>query len=197
MPSSSNPPPHGIYVPVPTFFKDDKSFIESYSSPPLDLETQAEHSLFLVRGGVKGLVILGSTGEAIHVSDKERIDLIKSSRETLDKKGFTDRPIVAGTATQSVEQTVEQLRTAKEAGAAYGMVLAPGYFAPAVSQEGITKFFQAVAHQSPIPIMIYHYPGVTNSLSISPSTFETLAAHPNIVGCKLSHFAMDDHTLIA
>jgi len=42
-----------------------------------------------------------------------------------------------------------------------------------------------------------HYPGVTNNLHIAPSTFEKLAAHPNIVGTKLSHGIIDDQTLIA
>lgn len=43
----------------------------------------------------------------------------------------------------------------------------------------------------------YHYPGVTNNILITPSTFEVLAQHPNIVGCKLSHGDIPDHTLIA
>lgn len=43
----------------------------------------------------------------------------------------------------------------------------------------------------------YHYPGVTNGLYIAPSTFEKLAQHANIVGCKLSHGDIPDHTLIA
>lgn len=43
----------------------------------------------------------------------------------------------------------------------------------------------------------YHYPGVTNMVNITPATFEQLAAHPNIVGCKLSHGIIDDQTLIA
>ena len=42
----------------------------------------------------------------------------------------------------------------------------------------------------------YHFPGVTNNLYIAPSTFEKLAAHPNIVGTKLSHGVIDDQTLI-
>ncbi len=45
--------------------------------------------------------------------------------------------------------------------------------------------------------MIYHYPGVTNNLYIAPATFEKLAAHPNIVGTKLSHGIIDDQALIA
>lgn len=43
----------------------------------------------------------------------------------------------------------------------------------------------------------YHYPGVTNNIQIASSTFEVLAQHPNIVGCKLSHGDLPDHTLIA
>lgn len=43
----------------------------------------------------------------------------------------------------------------------------------------------------------YHYPGVSNNLNITPATFERLAQHKNIVGCKLSHGDIPDHTLIA
>ena len=43
----------------------------------------------------------------------------------------------------------------------------------------------------------YHYPGVTNNIFISPATFEKLAAHPNIVGTKLSHGIIDDQAMIA
>lgn len=43
----------------------------------------------------------------------------------------------------------------------------------------------------------YHYPGVSNNVPLSWSTIEKLAQHPNIVGCKLSHGNMDDHTLLA
>jgi len=197
MPNPSPPPPQGIYVPVPTFFAKEGSANYDPVSPPLDLEAQTEHSLFLVRGGIKGLVILGSTGEAIFVRDSERHELIKSQRKALDENGYKDRPIIAGTASQNIDDTIELVKDSKDAGAEYAMVLGPGYFAPATSQVGIQKWFEAVADRSPIPILIYHYPGVTNNLFIAPSTFEKLAAHPNIVGTKLSHGIIDDQTLIA
>ena len=100
------------------------------------------------------MVILGSTGEAIHLTNKERNELISSQRQELDKAGFKDRAIIAGTATQNVEETLIQLNDAKAAGAEYGMVLAPGYFASAASQQGIEKWFTAVADKSPIPVMM-------------------------------------------
>lgn len=43
----------------------------------------------------------------------------------------------------------------------------------------------------------YHYPGVSNNVKVVPSTFVTLAKHPNIVGCKLSHGDVSYHTQIA
>lgn len=100
------------------------------------------------------MVILGSTGEAIHLTNKERNELISSQRQEMDKAGYKDRAIIAGTATQNIEDTLVQLNDAKAAGAEYGMVLAPGYFATAASQSGITRWFQAVADKSPIPVMM-------------------------------------------
>lgn len=143
------------------------------------------------------MVILGSTGEAIFVRNSERHELIKSQRKTLDDAGFKDRPIIAGTATQNIDDTIEMIKDSQAAGAEYAMVLGPAYFAPATGQAGLQKWFEVVADRSPIPILIYHYPGVTNGLYIAPSTFEKLAAHPNIVGTKLSHGIIDDQTLIA
>ena len=142
-------------------------------------------------------MILGSTGEAIHITNRERNELLKSQREELDKAGFKDRPIIAGTATQNIEETLLQISDAKTAGAEYAMVLSPGYFASAAPQEGIARWFEAVADKAVLPVMIYHYPGVTNNLNITPATFERLAQHKNIVGCKLSHGDIPDHTLIA
>lgn len=141
-----------LQVPVPTFFTSGSS---NTSSPAVDLETQSKHSLFLVQGGIRGLVILGSTGEAIFVQNKERHELIKSQRKTLDDAGFKDRPIIAGTATQNIDDTIDMIKDSQDAGAEYAMVLTPGYFAAATSQTGIQKWFEAVADRSPIPIMMY------------------------------------------
>jgi 2-keto-3-deoxy-L-rhamnonate aldolase len=152
--AQASPPPQGIYVPVPTFFAAEGTAEYDAVSPPLDLKTQSEHSLFLVKGGIKGLVILGSTGEAIFVRNEERSRLISSQRKALDDAGFTDRPIIAGTATQNIDDTLEMIKADKEAGAVYSMVLGPGYFAPSTSQRGIQKWFEAVADKAVMPILM-------------------------------------------
>ncbi|KAI1121379.1 dihydrodipicolinate synthase [Nemania abortiva] len=190
-------PPLGIYVPVPTFFVGKQAATYNAIAAPLDIDTQIAHSLYLARAGIKGLVILGSTGEAVHLTNKERFEVLSGVRAAFEAAGFKEYPILAGTATQNIEETVDQLRAAKDAGAQWGMCLAPGYFAGASTQEGIIRWFTAVADQSPIPVLIYHYPGVSNNVKITPSTFVTLARHPNIVGCKLSHGDVSVHAQIA
>lgn len=99
-------------------------------------------------------MILGSTGEAIFLQNSERHDLIASQRKALDDAGFKDRPIVAGTATQNIDDTVAMIEDSKKAGAEYAMVLTPGYFAPATNQIGIRKWFEAVAERAVIPILM-------------------------------------------
>ncbi|XWX01390.1 hypothetical protein V2A60_009417 [Cordyceps javanica] len=155
-------PPPGIYVPVPTFFaarfsaEDNAGAAAAAAAvtPPLDHDTQAAHAVYLARAGITGLVVLGSTGEAVHVHPRERRALLGGLRAALDAAGFVAFPLVAGTATQGVEETVEQLRDAQAAGAQWGMVLVPGYNAPVTPQEGIVAWFRAVADQSPIPILV-------------------------------------------
>lgn len=152
--AQSNPPPAGIYVPVPTFFAAEGSSDYNLTSPPIDVDTQTKHSLFLVQGGIKGLVILGSTGEAIFVKNEERHKLISSQRKALDDAGFKDRPIIAGTATQNIDETVQMIQESKDSGAEYAMVLSPGYFASNTNQIGIQRWFEAVADRSVLPVLM-------------------------------------------
>jgi dihydrodipicolinate synthase/N-acetylneuraminate lyase len=78
-------------------------------------------------------------------------------RQALDRAGFPGYPLIAGTATQNAEEAAQQLATAAEAGAQWGLVLAPGYFAGNTPQEGLVRWFTAVADRSPIPILLYAF----------------------------------------
>lgn len=192
----SAPPPAGMYVPVPTFFAAKKTANYDATTPPLDIETQGAHAVYLAKAGIRGVVALGSTGEAVHLHPRDRAKVLGGIKAALEKEGFKDYPIIAGTATNSVEETVEQLKDAHAAGAQWGLCLVPGYNAVVTTQDGIIQWFTAVADQSPIPVMIYHYPGVSNNVKVIPSTYATLSKHPNIVGCKLSHGDVSYHAQI-
>ncbi|KAI9779050.1 MAG: hypothetical protein M1839_007716 [Geoglossum umbratile] len=181
----ATPPPPGIYVPVPTFFLTS-------ASQPLDLSAQSSHALHLANSHITGLVLLGSMGEAVHLTNLERVTVVRHVRQSLERAGYNDYPLIAGTATHNVEDTVVQLTEAQGAGAKWGLVLAPGYFANCVTQDGVEAWYRAVADKSPLPIMV-----VSNNVTITPQTFAHLATHPNIVGCKLSHGDLSHHAQIA
>lgn len=141
---SSIPTP-GVWVPVPTFFTP---------AGALDTATQAAHSLHLARNGIAGIVLLGSTGEAVHLSRAERSEMISAVRAALNQNGFEGYPLMAGTMAGTVGETVELLVEAGKAGAQFGLVLAPGYFAGQVSQANVEAWYSAVADASPLPILV-------------------------------------------
>jgi 2-keto-3-deoxy-L-rhamnonate aldolase len=151
----ATPPPAGVYVPVPTFFVSRKASNYNPVAAPVDIATQAAHSIHLAKSGIRGLVVLGSTGEAVHLTNTERFEVLSGIRKGLENAGFKDYPIIAGTAAQNIQEVVDQLKSAKEAGAQWGLCLVPGYFAGASTQEGIIQWFKAVADASPIPVMVY------------------------------------------
>lgn len=183
MTSSTRIPPKGVFVPSPTFFHPATA---ASIQPAVDVQTQVDHSIFLARAGITGIVLLGSTGEAIHLTRAERLTLLSSVRKGLDGAGFPDYPLMAGVLTSGgLDETLEWLADSAEAGAQWGLVLAPGYFGPAVGQEGIVEWYKEVADRSPIPVLVYNYPGVTNGVQVLPETYRELAAHGNIVGCKM------------
>lgn len=146
-------PPTGVYVPVPTFFLPGTG--SSSLQPAVDVATQTKHSVFLAKSGIRGLVLLGSTGEAIHLTKPERFELVAGVRKGLDDGGFPDYPIMAGVLTNGVDETLEWLEDYARAGAQWGLVLAPGYFGKAANQENIKRWYTLVADKSPLPILMY------------------------------------------
>lgn len=177
-----SPPIAGIYTPVPTFFKKDSS---------IDYESQISHARFLHENGIAGLVIMGSTGEAAHLTRQERASVIKAVHEALPQI-----VIIAGVAQNSVQDTIDEIDSVKCAGASYAVVLPSSYFGATIKQEGIVDFFTNIADQSQLPVMIYVYPGVSNNINVEPQTVARLSKHPNIVGTKLSYGDVAHHAQV-
>ncbi|GAB1316864.1 hypothetical protein MFIFM68171_07074 [Madurella fahalii] len=189
-------PPRGVWVPSPTFFLPSSSSKDSLQ-PPVDIQAQINHSVFLAKSGITGIVLLGSTGEAVHLSSAERSTLISSVRQGLNDAGFPDYPLMAGVLAPGLDETLEWLDVYAEAGAQWGLVLTPGYFGPATTQAGITEWYTIVADKSPIPVLVYNYPGVTNGVHVLPETYRELARHERIVGCKMSHGNISHHVQVS
>jgi dihydrodipicolinate synthase/N-acetylneuraminate lyase len=81
-----------------------------------------------------------------------------------------------------IDQTIE----AAAAGSDAALVLVPSYFHFAMDAAAIIAFFEELADASPIPIIIYNFPGVVAGLDVNSDMLDTLGRHPNIVGVKLT-----------
>ncbi|KAJ1327984.1 4-hydroxy-2-oxoglutarate aldolase [Microdochium nivale] len=170
----------GVYVPTMCFFDDE--------SEDLDLDTIARHAVRLAQSGVTGLATQGSNGEAVHLSHHERQLVTSTTRKALNDSGFARMPIIVGCGAQSTREAISLCREAWEAGGDYALVLPPSYYAGlfAPGSETIVRFFTAVADASPIPLIIYNYPGAVNGMDLSSDLIIKLSQHPNIVGVKLT-----------
>lgn len=165
-------------MPTVTFF--------SQNNEDLDLETISQHAVRLAQAGVAGLTTQGSNGEAVHLTHKERKLVTKTTRLALDRAGFQTVPIIVGCGSQSTRETIDLCHEALQSGGDYALVLPPSYYKPLFSATSLVEFFQDVADSSPIPILIYNYPGAVSGIDMDSDVITKLAKHPNIVGCKLT-----------
>jgi 4-hydroxy-2-oxoglutarate aldolase len=168
----------GIYVPTVAFFHDD--------TEDLDLGTISSHAVRMARAGVAGLTTQGSNGEAVHLSHRERKIVTKATRDALDRAGFSHIPVMVGCGAQSTRETIELCYDALDSGGDYALVLPPAYYKGLYKPESTIDFFNDVATASPIPILIYNFPGAVGGIDLDSDTIIQLAKHPNIVGCKLT-----------
>jgi len=170
----------GIYAPIPTFFLPD--------SEDIDIPTLQNHVVRVAKAGVKPL-LCGSMGEGHHLTHDERTALIKATRQALDDAGFVHMPIIAGTGTGSTRETVQLCREAAQAGADATIVIASGYFAGVLAgnKEALKEYWTEVASKSPIPVMVYNYPGASAGIDLDSTLITELATEcPNLCGVKLT-----------
>lgn len=176
--SQRRPLPCGIYAPTMTFFDPD--------TEDLDIPVIKRHAARLARAGLAGLVTMGSNGEAAHCTREEKLAVTKATREALDDAGFPETPIVVGATEGSVRGTVELCRLAAGAGGDYVLLLPPSYFRGLMDDEAVYGYFVAVADASPLPVVLYNYPGAVAGIDMDSDLLVRLAAHPNIVGTKFT-----------
>lgn len=130
-----------------------------------------------LEGGVHGVVVAGSTGEASTLSDTEYDQLLASAVERIAGRV----PVLAGTGLSGTAKTIEQTRRAAAAGATHALVVTPPYVRP--TQAGLIAHYRAVADHGGLPVVLYNVPGRTGC-DMLPETVAELAGHPNIVGIK-------------
>ncbi|EIW66318.1 hypothetical protein M231_05842 [Tremella mesenterica] len=169
--------PGGIYCPIATFFLDTPG-------QELDMETNIKHFEFLAKAGVAGVAVQGSTGESVALTREEKKIMIRTAKEVFERIG-NPGIIIAGTVgAQSTWENVQLANDAAEAGADFILTLPPSYYAPAMTPDAIQAFYEDLADQSPLPVIIYSYPSVVSGINMDSDLVMRLARHPNIAGVK-------------
>jgi len=129
--------------------------------------------------GLRGVVALGSNGEAPLLDDKESDSVIAAARAEL----ASDRLLIAGTGRESTRATIAASKRAADLGADAVLVRTPSYYKPRMTPDAFVAHYSAIADAVPVPVLLYNYPAVTG-LTLTPDTVARLARHPNIAGIK-------------
>jgi len=129
--------------------------------------------------GVAGYVALGSTGERVHLDERERALVVESARACVPR----ELAFVVGVGEQSTRLAIFEARRAADAGADAVLALTPHFYRGALTQDALAEHFAAVADEASVPVVLYNIPQNTG-VAIAPETVARLADHPNIVGIK-------------
>src|SRR5271169_4823637 len=176
---------HGIFPPITTpFYPDGRIYhrklvqnVEHYSRTP-----------------VAGIVVLGSTGEAILLSDDERREALKTSRDA----AANEKVLVAGTGIESAIETLRLTEYAYDLGYDIAMVRTPHYYKGQIANpENMLAFYRFVCDRSPLPVIIYNFPQATG-YDIPAEVVIELAEHPNLICIKESSGSIEKvHKMVA
>ena len=139
------------------------------------------NAAWMLTRGLDGILLLGSTGEQVHLSEFERALVLEVGRQQIP----ADRLLIAGAGLSGTRQTIEETRQAGRAGADVALVVTPSYYQKAMNAANLTNHYRAVADASPIPIMLYSVPPIVN-VTLPAESVAALAGHPNIIGMKNS-----------
>jgi 4-hydroxy-tetrahydrodipicolinate synthase len=133
---------------------------------------------FQVKGGVDGIVPVGTTGESPTVNCEEHIRVIELSVKFSAGK----IKVLAGTGANSTSEAITLTQAAEKAGADGTLQVAPYYNKP--TQEGLYQHFKAIARATKLPVVLYSIPGRCG-IEIGVDTTKRLATDcKNIVGIK-------------
>ena len=163
---------HGIFPPITTpFYPDGRVYLK-----------KLEHNVDRYsKTPAAGIVVLGSTGEAIMLSDDERREVLSVAREAC----APHKVLIAGTGAESAFETLRLTEFAAELGYDVALVRTPHFYRPQMLPANLLAFYRSVADRSPIPVLIYSVPAFTN-YDMPEELIVELAAHPNIIGIKES-----------
>ena len=128
---------------------------------------------------MSGMVLLGSTGEAVMLSDEESREALRVARDAT----APEKVLLAGVARESVIETLRLADYAAELGYDAVLVRTPHFYRKQMRNREMLTYYQAVADRSPLPVLLYSVPSCT-AYDLPIEVVAELAMHPNIVGMK-------------
>ena len=160
----------GVFAAVPTpFYPDERIYFRKLEA------NVGRYSRTLL----SGMVALGSTGEAVALTDTESRDVLR----TVAESAAPDKVLIAGVGRESVKATVEMAEIAAECKFDAVLVRTPTYYAPQMTRAAVLHHFRSVADRSPLPVLLYHIPKFV-PYDFPVEVVAELAQHPNIIGIK-------------
>ncbi len=160
--------PYGVIPALPTPMKEGGI---------IDYDGLAQVIEHVIKNGVHGVLVGGSTGEYSLMSLEERKEVIQFVIDTVDSRV----PVMAGTGCHLTDDTIELTKFAENAGASCALVLNPYYMA--TDDDGVINHYKSVVENSNIGIVIYHYPDATG-IEMSPELIHKISKIDGIVGIK-------------
>ncbi len=155
------------------------AMVSPFREGRLDENRLREQVEYQIRGGINGLVPVGTTGESPTLNFEEHIKVIE-----LTVKFAAGRvPVIGGAGANATTEALELHTAVKKVGATAALSVNPYYNKP--TQEGLYRHFMTLADRVELPIVLYNIPGRT-SITMTPQTVARLAKHPNIVAVKES-----------
>ena len=143
----------------------------------IDWEAHERLVQWHVESGTAGVVPMGTTGESATLNTKEHLEVISRTIELADGR----ISVVAGTGSNSTEETLHQTKAAESLGADACLLVTPYYNRP--TQEGLYAHFKTVAETTSVPLILYNVPGRTGC-DLLPETIGRLSSIEGIVGIK-------------
>lgn len=175
-PASTIARPIGLFE---TMFSRSLVALVTPMSPDGTIDFASLESLveFHIEQGTDALVIAGTTGESATLKKPEHFSVVEAALRYA--KGRV--PVVAGTGSNSTDQTIDLSQAVGKLPIDAYLVVTPYYNKP--TQEGLFQHFMAIADAVEKPVMLYNVPGRT-AVDLLPETVAKLADHPRIFGIK-------------
>ncbi len=131
------------------------------------------------RTPLSGLVVLGSTGEAVMLGDEETREVLRRTREAAS----SDKVLIAGVARESVSETLKLAEFAAEQNYDAVLVRTPNFYTPQMGNPAMLNYYRMVADASALPVILYNIPKFSK-YELPVEVIVELAFHPNIIGLK-------------